>query len=338
MAIVSVIKYESPDDSVFVWKYPLDQIRLGSQLIVNEGQKAIFVKGGQIFDVFLPGTHTLTTGNLPLIDKLINLPFGGDTPFSAEIWFVNTTVKRDLKWGTPSPIPLMDPTLGFPVSVRAFGKWGASIVDAQLFVVQIVGSQVGADSNKIHNYFIGEIIQTLTKYLSSVIARGEASVLQVGALLNEISTQCNEKIKIEFEKFGIHLVNFNIESVNIPEDELNKVQDVYAKTLEANELSKANVSGAYATIKSFEVMDNAASNQSDGLIGGMLGAGIGLGAGFPMGQQMASKVTTEISNSDNNLEKSDPIEKLKKLKIMLDEGLITKEIYDRERDKVLGGL
>tara|TARA_A100001037_G_C14729171_1_gene448038 strand:+ start:307 stop:522 length:216 start_codon:yes stop_codon:yes gene_type:complete len=66
----------------------------------------------------------LTTGNIPIIDNLINLPFGGDTPFAAEVWFVNTTVKRDMKWGTPRAIPLMDLALGFPVSVRSFGRWG----------------------------------------------------------------------------------------------------------------------------------------------------------------------------------------------------------------------
>ena len=132
MALVNVLKYEAPDDSIFVWKHPSNQIKIGSQLIVGEGQQAIFVKGGQALDCFDPGTHTLVTGNIPLIDKLINLPFGGDTPFSAEVWFVNTTVKRDLKWGTPSPIPLMDATLGFPVSARAFGKWGQRLMTFDL--------------------------------------------------------------------------------------------------------------------------------------------------------------------------------------------------------------
>ena len=89
--------------------FPNEELKLGTQLIVNEGQQAIFVKGGQALDVFMPGTHTLSTGNIPLLNKLINLPFGGDTPFTAEVWYLNTTVKRDLPWGTPSPIPFSDP-------------------------------------------------------------------------------------------------------------------------------------------------------------------------------------------------------------------------------------
>ena len=233
MALIQIIKYEAEDDNMFVWKYPSDQIRLGAQLIVNEGQKAIFVKGGQALDIFEPGTFTLTTGNIPLIDKLINLPFGGDTPFAAEIWYINTTVKRDLTWGTPSPIPLMDSNLGFPVSARSFGKWGARIVDVRSFVTQIVGSQSFADATKINDYFIGEIIQSLTSNLSSAITSGQTSILQISSFLTPLSKSSADLIKIEFDKFGVELVNFNIESINIPTDELKRIQDVFAKTLEA---------------------------------------------------------------------------------------------------------
>ena len=162
MALVDVIKHESPSDRFFVWKYPNEKIKMASQLIVGEGQKAIFVKGGEALDIFDPGTHTLSTGNLPILNRIINLPFGGDTPFPAEIWYVATTVKRDLKWGTSNPIQLMDKSIGFPVSVRAFGQWGVRIVDPRSFLMQIVGSQSLADDTKIHSYLIGEIIQTMS--------------------------------------------------------------------------------------------------------------------------------------------------------------------------------
>ena len=127
MAIVDQIKHESPSDEFFAWKHDSETIKFGSQLVVGEGQAAIFVKGGEALDVFGPGTHTLKTGNIPLIEKIINIPFGGDTPFTAEVWFVSTTVKRDLKWGTAKPIALFDKSIGFPVSLRAYGKWGVRI-------------------------------------------------------------------------------------------------------------------------------------------------------------------------------------------------------------------
>ena len=333
MALVDVLKYEAPDDSIFVWKHPSNQIKIGSQLIVGEGQQAIFVKGGQALDCFDPGTHTLVTGNIPLIDKLINLPFGGDTPFSAEVWFVNTTVKRDLKWGTPSPIPLMDATLGFPVSARAFGKWGAKIDDVRSFVTQVVGTQSGASSDKIHSYFIGQIVQSFSKFLSGVIARGEASILQVSALMTELSNEASRDISDELSKFGVNLVNFNIESINIPDEEMAKIQDVFAKTLEAKELSKIEVGGAFAAVKSFEVLNNAATNQSDGSLGAMLGAGIGLGAGLPIGGQLGQQLNVSPDKSEE-----DSTDKLRKLKALLDEGLITQEQFDAKRDQILGEL
>ncbi len=165
MALIDRVKYDAENDNLFVWKYPSEKLKLGSQVVVNQSQQAIFVKSGEALDVLGPGTHTLSTGNIPLLDKLINLPFGGDTPFTAEIWYVNQTVKRDMKWGTPQPIQLLDPAVGFPISLRAFGKWGVRIDDPRSFVAQLVGSQVDADSEKVHSYFIGEINQKLSNLL-----------------------------------------------------------------------------------------------------------------------------------------------------------------------------
>ena len=343
MALIDVVKYEAPDDSVFVWKFPSEDLKVGSQLIVNEGQNAVFVKGGQALDVFLPGTHTLVTGNIPLLDKIINLPFGGNTPFTAEVWYVNTTVKRDLKWGTMQPIPLMDPALGFPVSVRSFGKWGARIVDARAFITQIVGSQRVADATKIRDYFIGEIVQSLVTHLGQMIAGGQASILQVAALTKQISQSAAKMISVEFSKFGVELVNFNIESINIPDEELKRIQDIFAKTLEARELSKVELGGAFAQIKSFEVLGAAAQNPGNNMVGTMLGAGIGLGAGFPIGQQMGQNLkfssSTEPPHSSAQLvNTNDATEKLRQIKLMFQEGLITEEIFNAKRDQILKDL
>ena len=333
MALVDVLKYEPGSDLESVWKHPSEQIKLGSQLIVGEGQQAIFVKGGQALDVFDSGTHTIVTGNIPLIEKIVNLPFGGNTPFAAEVWFINTTVKRDMKWGTPSTIPLMDASLGFPVNVRAFGKWGFRIVDVRSFVTQIVGSQVEATAAKIRDYFIGEIIQSFSTAVSGSIARGEASVLQINAILSDLSELASKEIANEFDKFGAELVNFDIESINIPDDDMEKIQAVFAKTLEARELSKVEVGGAFSAIKSFEVLNNAASNESDGSVGAMLGAGVGLGAGLPIGAQMGQRLDVgETRNTGGSKER------LKALKEMLDEGLITEEQFNAKRDEILGDI
>ena len=98
MALIDVVKWDMNNDATLVWKFPSDKIHTGSQLIVSAGQEAIFLRGGVVLDRFGPGTFTLTSKNLPLLDKVVNLPFGGNTPFSAEVWFVTKLQKLDLRW------------------------------------------------------------------------------------------------------------------------------------------------------------------------------------------------------------------------------------------------
>ena len=337
MALIDVIKYSASSDHEFAWKFPREDLKLGTQLIVNEGQQAIFVKGGQALDVFMPGTYTLSTGNIPLINKLINLPFGGDTPFTAEVWYLNTTVKRDLPWGTRSPIPFLDKDVGFPVSVRAFGRWGARIIDPMPFLTQILGTQTNTDSLKIQEYFIGRLIQVFSQTVTAKLNSDDANILDIATKLEDLSSNTIKVAQEEFKKFGMELISFDVESVNIPDEELKKIQDVYQKTLEAKELSKVELGGAYAAIKSFEVMNEAAKNEGDNTLGSLVGAGIGLGAGLPIGQQMGQNMDIKAGTQPAKEEKSS-VDKLKELKALMDEGLITEDEFNKKKDEIISSL
>jgi len=335
MALVDVVKYEPPSDDYFAWKYPSVNLKIGSQLIVNEGQQAIFVKGGEALDTFMPGTHTLSTGNLPLIEKIINAPFGGRTPFTAEVWFLNTTVKRDLKWGTPSPIPLMDPTIGFPINARAFGDWGVRINNSRLFITQLVGAQIECTSEKIYSYFVGQIVQNFSQFMSGFISSSQASILNISTMLSNISSAASVEMAVSLEKFGLELINFNIQSINIPEKDMEQIQNVYAKSFEARELSKVQLSGSYGAIKSFEVLNNAALNEGDNTVGAMLGAGAGLGAGLTLGNELSKNISASSSEDTSD---EDIASKIRKLKTLLEEGLITQEQFDMKQSKLIEDL
>ena len=137
MAIIDVVKYQATENE-FVYKFPSEDLRLGTQLVVSISQVAFFVKGGKIFDQYESGTHTLKSENIPLINKLINLPFGSSSPFQAEVWFVNLISKMDVKWGTGTPIQLEDPKYGVIVPVRAYGQYGFKISNARLFLETLV--------------------------------------------------------------------------------------------------------------------------------------------------------------------------------------------------------
>jgi membrane protease subunit (stomatin/prohibitin family) len=333
MALIDVVKYNPDDDNAFVWKFPSEDLRLGTQVVVNEGQEAIFFKSGVALDILTAGTHTLSTGNIPLLNKIINLPFGGNTPFTAEVWYVNKTVKRDLKWGTSSPIPLRDPLIGLPVNVRAFGKWGAKIIDSRSFVTQITGAQVGTDASKIRDYFTGEIIQKLTTTVASAVVKEKISIMDINAYLNELSEHTKQNILDEFSKYGLDVVNFNIESINLSEEDMKNYQDKFNSSSEVLAAKSNNVD--FNTVKSFEILKASAENPGAGSgLGAMLNAGIGLGVGLPLGQQMAQNINVQ----QTPINQDDPMIKLKKLKLMLDEDLITQDLYNAKRDEILKNI
>lgn len=161
MAIIDVVKYDS-NDEIFAWKFPSENLRLGSQLVVKTSQYAFFVKGGKVLDEFKEGTYTLKTGNIPLLHKIINIPFGGESPFQAEVWFINLISKLDNKWGTPTPIQLEDPKYNIVVPVRAFGQFGMSISDPKKFLQTLVGNMKDFSTEKVVEYFKGKIISSTT--------------------------------------------------------------------------------------------------------------------------------------------------------------------------------
>ena len=335
MALIDRIKFDAPSDNILVWKFPSEELKLGSQLIVNQSQEALFLKGGQVCDLFGPGTYTLTSGNLPLLNKLVNLPFGGKTPFTAEVWFINKSVKRDLKWGTQSPIPLIDPTYNYPISVRAFGRWGLRVQDSRCFALQIVDSQVMIDSAKILEYFIGEIHQRFSAALAKFIHEEKTSIFEINVKLNELSQYSFTAINPEFARFGIELINFNVESVNIPDDEKAKFQNVLGRRMEIDQISQAKVGQAYTTMRTFDTLEKAAENPGGGagaLLAGGLGLGIGVGAGAPLGKQLGESLNVAPEGGQNT------VERLQTLKRMLDEKLISKKEFDAKKKAILDSI
>lgn len=344
MALIDLVKLDAMSDEVVVAKFcseHVDELRIGTQMVVNPSQEVILVKGGIALDTFPPGTHTIVTGNIPMLRRVVNSVFGDRTPFTAEVWFINKTVKLNLPWGTPKRIPVTDPQFQFPVNVGAFGQWGFRISDSRSFVTQIVGSQVGADSSKILSYFIGEIIEKLSRNLA-VMVDGGTSVTSIAARLPEISAATIGDIRAEFARFGVEVVNFSIVSINIAPEEMRTIQQVMAKRMEMNVLGATPVGQGYVTAKSLEIMKEAAQNPS--VAGGMMAAGAGLGFGlgatFPAAKQMAQSMSVEQPPVAQPAPPAaqDPAVKLQKLKSLLDSGLITPEEFAAKKAQVLDSI
>jgi len=282
--VIDRIKYDGSADEL-IWKFPYDNLSIGAQLIVNQSQEAIFYKGGKALDTFGPGTHTISASNIPLLQKVVNLPFGGKTPFTAEVWFINKTVKRDLKWGTKTPMKLRDPLFGFIIPVRAYGEYGIQISDARNFMTQIIGTLHLADTQTIQKHFTSLIITKVTSVISKFIVQQKVSVVDIPAQIDELSKICKERISEEFDKFGILITNFYTESINYPEDHPQVEQINQAQ---ANKLQREIEGFTYQQERSFDVMDSAAQNE--GSAGSVMGAGMGMGMGFGIGGAMGGQM------------------------------------------------
>ncbi len=297
--IIDRIKYDGPENEL-VWKFPYDNLSIGAQLIVNESQEAIFYKGGKALDSFGPGNHTLSSSNIPLLQKVVNLPFGGKTPFSAEVWYINKTVKRDLKWGTKTPLKLRDPEWGVIIPVRAYGEYGVLIDDARNFMTQIVGTLHTADIQTIQQHFTSLITTKVTDTISKYIIQQKISVIDIPAFVDDISNKCKERIVEEFDKYGLKVTNFYAESINYPDDHPEVLQISKSK---ADAIKRQQEGFTYQQERSYDVMNSAAENEGNS--GNLMGAGMGLGMGFGIGGAMGNAMGN-MGNQLNTDQNSPP--------------------------------
>lgn len=294
MALLDRIKFDGLSSREWLmYRFPGEEFRLGSVLIVGQGQVAVFIKGGQICDVFTPGTYTLSTSNLPILNKIINLPFGGKTPFTAEIYFINTTTKLDMRWGTIDPIILIDPKYSVRVHVRAFGQFGLKIEDYTLFVSEIVGAlgNTAVNYKKVMDYFKGVLVTKVKTAIADAIINQKISIFEIAAKLEAISDYSLEKVRDEFAQYGFTVRNFFIESINCPDEDFEQVNKILEKKAEFDIIGDQR----YATMRSFNVYEGAANN-ANGAAGTLLAGGLGVGMGVNMmsaGAQMAAPSTAQ---------------------------------------------
>ena len=285
MAIVEVVKYNGSPD-IFAWKYPSEELGTWTQLIVNESQEAVLYKGGQALDLFGAGRHTLETANIPFLNKIVNLPFGGRSPFAAEVWYINKVHSLDIKWGTPTPIQLQDPKYKVFVPLRSFGQFGIQIEDSKKFLTKMVGTLSVFDKHSILNYFRGLYLTKVKDAISSYLIKRGISALEINAYLDELSEHLKERIIPTLDEYGIKLLNFYVNDINLPEDDpaVKKLKDALAKRAEMD-----IVGYSYVQERSFDTLEGAATNPNGGQ-SGLMGAGIGLGMGVGIGGAMGANL------------------------------------------------
>ena len=316
MAVVEVVTYMGKPD-VMAWKYPNTELGTWTQVIVNESQEAVFVKEGKILDVLGPGRHTLSTENIPILSKLVNLPFGGKSPFTAEIWYINKVYALDVKWGTAPAIQLEDPKYHVFMPVTAFGQFGIQVGDAKTFLSKLVGTLPSFEHDAMVKYFRGLFVSNVKNNISTYLVKKGISILEINAYILEISDELEEKLKPEMEEFGINLINFYVTAIEASESDpaVMKLKDALARKAEMD-----IVGFDYNTARSFDTLESAAKNTGSG--SNLMNAGLGLGMGIGMGGQFGGQMGNVSSKLDvNHTKQEDKKAKCKKCGSTVQEGL-----------------
>lgn len=250
--VVSVIKYEGSNDT-FVWKHPLEDFNLGSQLIVHESQEAIFFRDGQALDLFGAGRHTLITQNIPLIGNLINLPFDGNTMFHSEVYYINQTVQMGIKWGTDSKVRMFDPATGLHLELGACGQFSLRVFDSRRILLKLVGTASEFTQADVIDgdyklkptvaKFKALIMTKVKSNLARIIKENAINVLEIDEHLDVLSEKLRDSINENLVDYGLVMPDFFVTAIMTPDDDPNfrrlKQQhaDMYLKVREQQILS-----------------------------------------------------------------------------------------------------
>jgi membrane protease subunit (stomatin/prohibitin family) len=273
---IEVIEWLDDSPNTLLYRFPVkdQEIKNGAQLIVRESQAAVFVHEGQIADQFPPGRYTIDGGNTPILSKLGAWKYGFNSPFKAEVYFVNTRQFTDLKWGTPNPVMMRDTDFGM-VRLRAFGIYSIRVADPQAFIKEIAGTNARFMTEDIE----GQLKRTLVSGFSDALGESKIAALDLASNYDELSKFTRTKLNEEFRTFGLELTKFVIENISLP-------QEVEAAMDKRTSMGVIGDVGRYAQFQAADAMRDAAQNP-----GGGAGTGVGLGAGFALGNAMAGAMS-----------------------------------------------
>lgn len=336
MALVSVIKYEG-DNQTFIWKHPCEDFNTGSQLIVHESQEAFFFLNGQILDSFGPGRHELSTQNLPLVNRLINLPTGGDSPFHAEVFFVNLCEQMGIAWGTNSKIQYIEPKYGFPLSIGASGEMALAVKEPRDLLIRLVGTEAVLSQQKLIHYFKSFLQTRVKSAIAKAIERQKLSIFEIDSRLDSLSTEVKELLEPDFAEYGVELTQMMITTVVKPDGDaiyehfktlqfrqfadvkdaqisqqvsvINQETEAKKTVIQAQaSASKRQIEGyTYQQERGFDVAEQMAQNEAVGEFANMgIGLGVMSGIGAPMSQMVGGAVSHAVGDITQNESNSQP--------------------------------
>jgi membrane protease subunit (stomatin/prohibitin family) len=281
MALLDFVEYLDPTGNVLAARVPPEgsgELRFGSQCVVREGQLAFFARDGRFLDMLIPGRHTLTTANIPLLVDFIKLPFGNKSPFRADVYYVSLHQHTDLKWGTPQPIPMRDAQFGM-VRLRAFGTYVAQVAEPRKLLTSVVGTRGRFTVQDLEEQLRSSIIARVADVIAERMRERKLSVLDLATEYDELSDMAHETLKKDFAALGMELTRSYINTISVPEElerQLDRVGGVAAM----------GGMDDYTRFKAAEALQDAAKSGGNNLAGAGVGLGVGMNLGAVMGQAL----------------------------------------------------
>ncbi|MDW0117277.1 SPFH domain-containing protein [Sporosarcina thermotolerans] len=271
---IEVIEWTDQSSNTMVYRFPVqnNEIKMGASLIVRESQVAIFVNEGEIADVFTPGHHVLYTQNMPILTKLKSWKTGFNSPFKAEVYFINTKQFVDQKWGTSNPIMMRDPDFGI-IRLRGYGIYSYRVSEPVIFLKELFGTNASYDTSSIEGHLKKMILSGLT----DLFAESQIPALDLAMHYDELSNEGKDKMQERFAKFGFEITSLYIENLSLPKE----VEQAMDKRTTMGVLGNLNT---YTQYQAAEALRDAARNEG----GGMAATGAGIGAGAAIGNVMAN--------------------------------------------------
>ncbi len=282
-----VLQFEGPIDSL-VWKNPIEDFNTTSVLVVDETHEALLVVNGNACDLFGAGRHVLETPNIPMVKRIINIPTDGKTSFPCKVFFINKVHQMDMTWGIPGEITLNDPVYQIFLHVGMCGNMNFVVNDSRKFMLKMVGFRDKFEPELMVSKFRGIIKQYVKSYISKIMNVGKVSYFDMNENLFEVSEVVREQLRPLFDDYGIDILQFNIESITVPDEDFEAVKK--AKEARASRIIQGYT---WQEERQMDIAQTFAGNEGTmGNIGGAVG-------GFMMGGAFGGSVADIARNALN---------------------------------------